>query len=326
MVESTVGLLCGWLNQPEEVQKVVSSLPIPLFGSPWPMNDKKTVVLSDNFKKVVGVDQWPGPQLIGDCVSMGYGGGVEDLQIGLILNVLKEAGYFGTQANMDKLNPLVASQPLIEDNEVKDILKGAGYTFKEIATESIYGFSRCEIGQQWRSRQDGSVGAWAAKAVVQYGVLNRDVVGPYSGQRAKDWGANGVPDNLEPTAKNNIVQVTSKVTTFEEAAAAIQGWKPVIVCSDRGFSLNRDSQGFCAPSGTWNHCMRFMGVRWDRPGLLCFQRWGANNPNGPTALNQPSNTFWVDADVATRMLRQGDSFTIDRFQAYKNDNFVDWSF
>lgn len=315
--------LCGWLNRPEEVERLMKGMKIPLFGNALPCDEKKTVLLSDNFKKVTGVDQWPGPQLIGDCVSMGWGGGTEDLQIGQILSLLSSSGFF--KDNPEHLE-LASAIPLLQIEEVKDVLHMNGINYKDIATESIYGFSRCEVGGQWNSHEDGSVGAWAADAVTKFGVLTRESVGPYDGKRAKLWGAKGVPDNLEAEARLHLWKITSQVSSFTEAAAAIQGFKPVMVCSNRGFSMNRDKQGFCSPSGSWGHCMRFMGVRWDRPGLLCFQRWGANNPSGPTDLNQPSNTFWVDADVADRMLKQGDSFTGDHFEAYKSDNFVDWSF
>ena len=60
--------------------------------------------------------------------------------------------------------------------------------------------ARVDIGGERGSYSDGAVGAWAAKAVSTIGTVSRDVVGPYDGQRAKDWGAEGVPADIKAKA------------------------------------------------------------------------------------------------------------------------------
>lgn len=312
----------GWMENPMEVERIVSTLPKPLFGAE--INDKwldeaKEVLLYPFFRKLTGGDAPKGPQGIGDCVSWGYANFANYYQVTAIIDKLVEN-------KLDAKFMQSIDGDYIDKDVVDFIRSDPTAQYEEIATESIYGFSRVEVGQQHGSYQDGSVGAWAAKAMTLYGVLTRKKVGAYDPQRAKSWGAKGVPDDMEPEAKESLFKVMSKVRTFKEAAAAIQNLQGVPICSNQGFSMTRDSQGFCKPQGTWYHCMLLMGVRWDRPGCLCSQSWGKNTPNGPVYKDQPDNTFWIDANVVDRILSQDDSFTGNGMPLYKKRNITDWRF
>ena len=139
-----------------------------------------------------------------------------------------------------------------------------------VATEPIYAGSRVEIGGG-RISGDGSVGAWAARWVVEYGVLVRrkyEVDGiefdltEYDGDRARAWGRRGVgcPNGLELIAKEHPVKTTSLCTGYDQARDSIANGYPVTVASNRGFNDVRDSEGFLRPSGTWSHEMYFCGV------------------------------------------------------------------
>jgi hypothetical protein len=194
-----------------------------------------------------------------------------------------------------------------------------------------YAFSRCEaLGVSFAGFSDGSYGAAAAKALTQFGTLHygRDYKGKtfsrYSSVLEKNWGANGVPDDLEPFAKQHKIKTASLATTFEAAALAIQNGFPVCVCSTRGFDWNtRDKDGFCKPYGVAAHCMMFAGVRFDRPGLLCFNSWGDYLKNaGPHwPANMPdavaNSSFWIDAKVAeSEMLSKEDSFALSGYDGF----------
>ena len=187
---------------------------------------------------------------------------------------------------------------------------------------SVYGFSRVEArGIKANTGGDGSTGFHAAKAVRDYGALHYGV--DYGGfvyqekdkeQRDREWGRNGVPDKLEPFAKERRCSETTLATSFDEAAAAISNGYPVVVCSGQGFSMSRDEDGFCRAGGVWWHCMCFIGVRFGkRPGLLCVNSWGDSNTVGkhhpenmPEAVRNCS--FYVDAEVCDRMLSGRDSY------------------
>ncbi|MGE0761268.1 MAG: hypothetical protein AB7O38_29920 [Pirellulaceae bacterium] len=203
-----------------------------------------------------------------------------------------------------------------------------------VATEPIYALSRVEVGNGQAGRGDGSLGAWAAKAVRTYGVLMQQQYGQhdlsqYDYRRARAWGAPGagLPDDLEPLAAEHLVETTSLVTTWEQTRDALANGYPVPVCSTQGFEpaggKRRDAQGFAKPNGRWDHCMCFIAVDDDskRPGALCINSWGASWISGPRRHAQPEGSFWVDAEVVERMVRQGDTFALSRFQGFPNRNF-----
>src|SRR6185437_3795005 len=105
------------------------------------------------------------------------------------------------------------------------------------------------------------------KAISTIGTVSRDVTGPYDGQRAKRWGAEGCPADIEGRAKDHKVKTVSLVQTYAELEDALANGYPVTVCSNQGFTMTRDVHGFCRPSGHWGHCMLLAGVRADaHPG------------------------------------------------------------
>jgi hypothetical protein len=152
------------------------------------------------------------------------------------------------------------------------------------STEAIYALSRIEYGNYNASSKDGSFGAWAAIAVRQGGTISRQTLaelypeegGDYNWQRNWRWGANGLPDELEPIAHEHRIRQTKLIHTFEEARDAIANGYPIAVDSSQEFSLERDDDGFARPQGTWHHCMKFIASRDDhRLGLLCMNKGSA---------------------------------------------------
>jgi hypothetical protein len=204
---------------------------------------------------------------------------------------------------------------------------------------SLYGFSRVESrGQRSNNGGDGSTGFHAAKAIRDYGCLHYGV--DYGGilireenkqQRDRDWGRNGVPDELEPFAKLRRCSETTLAVNFEQAAAAIQHGFCCMVCSGQGFSMARDEDGFCRPGGVWWHAMVFAGVRWGkRPGLLCFNSWGDSNTVGkhyPETMPQAVRncSFWVDAATCTKMLSGRDSYVYAGYSGFQPTQLPDWT-
>ena len=205
---------------------------------------------------------------------------------------------------------------------------GDSAEWRPAATEAIYGGSRVEArGVTFGGWSDGSYGAAAAKWLMGWGVLFRQPydtadLSVYSASRAKQWGAYGCggkgdDGRLDAIAKQHPIRHVALVTNFDEAAAAIRSGYPVAVCSMQGFTSRRDADGFCRASGSWAHCMCFIAVRYDRPGLLCLNSWGPNWVSGPKwPDDQPDGSFWVEAAVATRMLRGRDSFAVSGYQGF----------
>lgn len=283
--------MLGWRNDPKAVEAVLATLPRPLFGAATPHlvgnGAGKTVLLYNYTRQVYGRDIIL-TQKRGVCVSKGWALGVD---------VIRSVGVL--MGNNQQVNNTTASEP-------------------------IYAGARIEIGKE-RSRGDGAVGAWAAKWVVDYGTLERGVYGKYDLSKEDDniavtWGApgRGCPPEIEQESRLHPVKDTSLITSYEEARDAIANFQPVMVCSDRGFSMSRDQDGFARPEGTWGHCMCFIAVDdgFKRPGLLCMNSWGPDWIGGAKRHDQPDGSFWVDADVADRMLKEGDSFTATDVSGY----------
>jgi len=306
----------GWYDSPDSVEEQLAQMPIPLAQGNLPkLDEKKEVLLYEIVRQIINMDLPAGPQGIGDCVSWGWSNLINTVACVQISESLKAQNLLTVAP--DDIEGQLRRSAIIEE-------------YQEAATAVLYALMRCEVGGQWGSRSDGAVGAWAAKAATDFGSLSRPALikaglsGTYDPKRAKEWGAKGLPDALEPAAKQRILKTTSLIQTFEEAVTSIQNGYPVAVCSNRGFTMTRDSQGFCLPDGTWYHCMLFFANRWDRPGLCCKQSWGKTTPGGPLAKNQPTNTFWVDEKVVNYMLKQRDSFNGSNFQGYPAQDIVTW--
>ena len=287
----------GWVHDPEAVQAVTAALPFPAFADSEAFRAEYTgpedVFLWDACRKVTG-DVLPArdQESVGSCVSFGTASAIEHL---------------------------ICVQ----------IASGANEEFRPLAQEVIYGGSRVEVGGG-RIRGDGSVGAWAAKFVQDWGVVPRGVHGShdlteYDVRRCREYGSRGVPDDLEPLARDHPVVTVSKVGTWEECRAAIRNGYPIAVCSDQGFSMRRDADGFCPPRGTWMHCMAIVGVKGgDRPGAFVLNSWGPTAHTGPAGAGNPSPAgFWADAKVVDRMLRQGDSWAFSGFVGFPARE-LDW--
>jgi hypothetical protein len=249
--------LHGWRRDPGEVARALAGLKRPHFATAAPHLARsgagKTVLLYKAFKDVNGGRYIDYPaQAIGDCVSQSFGHGID----------LLEAVQIGTGK--------------------------APQRFQQTATEAIYGMARVDVGGLRGSYEDGAVGAWAATAVNKLGTLGREAVGPYDGDRAKDWGAHGVPAALAARAGAYKVHTTSLVTTFGELKDALANGYPVTVCSDQGFTEERDADGFCAPEGTWAHCMLIVGAAAaGAPAPASSSRGAATRPPGRSPSTSP---------------------------------------
>lgn len=284
-------LHAGWIDDPAAVEETIAAMKYgrfrdtPAFASPAELPDD--VFLWDACRTATG-DVLPArdQKSVGSCVGFAAASAVEHL---LCVQIAGGA-----------------------DDEV----------FRDLAQEVIYGGSRVEIGGG-RVRGDGSVGAWAARFVSEYGVVPRGVFGKhdlraYTEARCREYGRSGVPDDLEPLAKEHPVRGVARVLTWDECRSAVRNGYPVMVCSSQGFGMRRDAAGFCPPRGVWYHAMAVVGVRGNpRPGAFLLNSWGPNAHTGPRfPPDAPEAGFWVDAAVIDRMLGQGDSWAFSRAKGF----------
>lgn len=205
----------------------------------------------------------------------------------------------------------------------------------DIVQEATYAFSRVEQNGGFAPLVgDGSMGSWAAPAIQKFGFLKRGVYGSqdltkYDTTRCRLWGRKGVPDELEPEAKKNLVGGAALVKTAEEAKKALLQGYPVAVCSDVGFAgqSQRDADGFLKARGSWNHCMTFIGFHAAKNAFYCMNSWGEDWVGGPLgAGDPPPGGFWVTFATVDRMMSQGDSYAISNVKGFprRKLNVDDW--
>ncbi|MCY2938793.1 MAG: hypothetical protein NTV55_10600 [Planctomycetota bacterium] len=280
----------GWIDDPMAVRVVAAGLETPLFGAtaagtdPAPLPD--SALLWQACRQVLGDLLPPRDQgSVGSCVG------------------------FGTVA-------------AIEHTLCAEIAGGDPDGFHDIAPEIVYGGSRVEVGGG-QLRGDGSIGAWAAEFVRRWGVLERGRHGTldistYSPSICRQLGVTGVPDDLEATCRLHPVEGVARVDGFAAACRALAAGYGIAVCSSQGFAMRRDSEGFCAPRGVWNHCMALVGYRrTGRAGGFLLNSWGGQAHTGPLGEGDPSPAgFWAEATVIDRMLRQGDSWAFSRVRGF----------
>ena len=300
----------GYQPDPIGTQRFLAELDQPLFSSAGRDAIKKAQgrdtflyrAAVQAFRERYGRDWVVERQGIGDCVAWAYSHGIwiaasQDWQLGEI-----------------------SEPPLFP------------------CVEAIYGGSRCEArGRSFAGYSDGSYGGAASRWLHDWGVIWRqdyeekngggrvDLL-EYSAARSKEWGAHGCGGKgnewLDAEAKAYPAAHVALVTTFEEAAAAIESGYPVAVCSGVGFSKRLEPGGWSERQGSWAHAMLFCGVRYgDRPGLLCLNSWGPTW-NGPRENrwpdDMPAGSFWVDVETVNAMLGGWkDSFAIGGVQGFK---------
>jgi hypothetical protein len=258
----------------------------------------RQVLLWHALESAMGVPFTPHYQKIGDCVSQAFGLGADTLAA------------------------------------IQIVLKGANEKWPgKASTEAIYGGSRVEVGGGKLRRKEGSTGAWAAGWVKDYGIIARGQHGEYDltnydPNLAALWGRTGVPDELEPLARQHPIQTTSLVRSWEEACDSVANGYPVIICSSVGYNMTTDADGFLRQNDTWYHSMLLWAIdtKSNRPGGNIANSWGSRWINGPQhPLGSPPGCFWADSRNINRAIEEGDSYAISNFVGYPAQNNLDYS-
>ena len=194
----------------------------------------------------------------------------------------------------------------------------------------LYGTSRVLVGRgQLGCREDGSVGAWAAKAYTIYGwISDRESKVPYSGKVAQDWGCKGPPKDLVEIGKTRGGQ-TSPITSAHMACDAVCNGYPVTIASDFGSRsmTPRDGRIVAKWNATWPHQMCLIG--YDGTATSGERYFYVINSWGPTAhpsplQGEPPGGFWITWRDVERITSQGDSWGFSDVAGFPADE-IDWS-
>lgn len=290
----------GWLEDPKEVERVASTLPFKVFAD-TPAGKVKDplpdhIFLWDAFRQLEGkLPPTKNQGSIGSCVS------------------------FGT------------NNAILRTMAVEIAMFGRPFELLDIVEEATYGGSRVQAGHDGGGG-DGSVGAWAAKFVNEWGIIARGKydkydLTSYSVSLCRSWGRSGLPKDLEPLAKKHPVTEITLVKSWDSAKKSLASGYGIAICSNQGFANKRDANGVARPSGSWAHCMCLDGYFIDGGGKEyghIENSWGADWISGPVGWGNPGpGGFWAESAVIDRMLRAGDSWAFSQTKGFPARQ-IDW--
>lgn len=293
-----MAVLTGWVNRPDEVKRILSAKQNPTFKMAAPnlasIWQNEEIGLWAASKAVNGGKHLAAHlQTIGDCVSHGFGRSVDYLFC------------------VKQVNNLVS--------EKWDEPKTA------CMTEYIYAVGR-EAGNDL-GPSDGSTGIWQIDGLKHDGYITRDGKS-YDGQLAKQYAWRGAPAELKQRGRIHLLEDYAQVEDPQDAANSLKAGNPVAICSNQGFTMTRDANGVCRPTGTWNHCMMVSGLfkvnnAWY---FVIEQSWGQNTPSGATPMGgqAPDNSFGCDWNTMGRILGQGDSYSLSGFKNWEPAPTLTW--
>lgn len=303
----------GWLDRPADVEATLKTMEMPILTGSISKALIEADLGNDVFafdyeRKILGSDLPPPDQgNIGSCVGFGGGGAAQD-------TILLQCE-----------------------------LNGVAWPGAPVCREGVYALSRCEYGNMC-DNSDGSVGAWCAKAVEKGGLLfyqkypSIDLTGGYSVSRCKQWGGRGMPDDLEPTARQRAIKVVTLVDTWEKAWAALGSGYFINICGNISRTTKRQKNGICPQTGNnWAHSQRLRGRCTVKGGQRCFvygNSWGdyLGSENADVQLESgrtvtlPPGCYLAPVEDVHKDLKQGDSFLYSSVEGLtpRNLSWRDW--
>lgn len=301
--------------------------PTPIQAQGW-IDDQAGVIEAKAAMQTLDFDETPAGKAVAN----------DDLKHAYLWQAVEKVT--GKAAPINNQNPVgscvsFGTGRAFEKSLAVQIMLGDRFEWNPVVEEVIYGGSRVEVGGG-RIRGDGSIGAWAAKWVKDWGALPRGkhTVGGktydltrYDPTLCRDWGYKGVPDDLEPEVKKYAAGDTAQITSWASAKKALSQGYGIAVSSNQGFTSRRDANGVCQPSGSWAHCMCLDGFHIAEDGKEyghIENSWGENYHTGPTGWGNPTSAgFWTDSNTIDRMLRHGDSWAFAAVKGFPSRK-IDW--
>ena len=166
------------------------------------------------------------------------------------------------------------------------------------ASESIYGFGKCELKNSYNWHAPGMMGLDGIEALEKYGrLLRQRVLGypleTYDGRIATNWGerprnTHGVPDELEPEAAKHKYAAHLEVTDTITAGKCINAGYPVGYCGTTTWGITTDASLNATHFSAGAHAMAITGVKYDAGRPTHF--WVANTGHGHHVEN-PDNDY-----------------------------------
>jgi hypothetical protein len=238
----------------------------------------------------------------------------------------------------------------VQDVLLNEIASGEAERWpgSELAPEVVYIGSRVEANGGRSPIQpsrrdpdaDGSVGAWAAKFLTEWGVVARGRYGSvdltkYDPKWVRANQFKGLPDDIEAAARLHPITTAALVRSAADVWAALGARKAVAFCSRLGFEMSIDRDGFVIPSRKgWGHCWLWR-ARFNHPrrGRCYVGQNSWRNPDGsvtwPTqgrvsvettdrgTVLLPEGCAAMTEDIVEAICRERDSFSLAGLSGWK---------
>lgn len=220
------------------------------------------------------------------------------------------------------------------------IAAGKAAKFRPASHAWLYFLAR----REWNmlGKGDGVASGSIPDAMAKYGALQREECGdtdqdsPQTDRLAQLWGAGRIDradlERYLGLANDNLVTARLRVNSAQELADGLAAGGVGVISDAQGYTMTRDSEGVCHPSGTWYHYHTREGVLVLPSGRRVFaygQSWGKNTPKGPPLPDFPDNCFGVDWEVQDHCCRTGKCdilFAFDLWDIEKDKLRLDWIF
>jgi hypothetical protein len=284
----------GLRPDPAGVERIVASLP-------------------HGGELMAAAPHWMGDGMTGD--HMGYlamyevdvpGWKAKDKEPPYIPQVGNNCTSRGMADGLDQLQFMTIADPDPDATE--------SIVFHRVCVEAVYAFGLALAGMRG---DNGCYGAPIAQGVHDIGCIPYEMVDgtkEETSSRLRQWAGNpkAIVDQLKDKAAPFKVGSIARVTTWEEACAALANKRILTVASNAGYNGNRDEKGIIRRRGRWAHQMYFGGIiRSDGvETLVQFQSWGPNNPRGPQPFKLPSFAFRVTKEDAMSQIAEKDTWAI----------------
>lgn len=215
------------------------------------------------------------------------------------------------------------------------------------SVEMIYAGSRVEIGENKLRGKAGSLGDWGARCLKEIGVLHRvkydsvDLTG-YNPGRSRKYRDVGIPDELEPIAKQHPVKVFTKVGTYKGTRDALSAGQPVVICSSYAPVVDSNGTAHRAEDGSirletgcscgrpwcrngrkkWYHAWCAIGH--DDDGLYIINSHGKNWIDGPRPNGLPEGAFKLSQSDASLLIGDwGEAYAISAYVGHPGKKRID---
>lgn len=227
-----------------------------------------------------------------------------------------------------------AAKNVIEYMQFYPLMNGQRIKWTRIFPPYLYGCGRVFIGKGQMGQQDGSIAAWQAEAVKQYGAISIDAEGcpPYSGSISEKWGYTpGPPENFITLGKEHLVKSYAAVSTWEDVIAALMNGYPCSVASNVGFDMVPRADGFNHYSTHWGHNLSIIGVD-DDPGdpyACVLNSWSdvhGQIKDFRTGEIWPIGTLRVRKADILAILAENDSFAYSAFDGFPEQELPESAF